>query len=170
MGVDKKEFFTALQEQRHPGEGDEVRLQKIQMLKKAWRAEGLTLSLGEGARIGSSFDAQRLLLLAREQGCEDAMIEAVYETNHLFDLPLSSHAALLAAAERAGVRGAADALRGDYGRAEVTQRIGSYYAMGISAVPVCILNEQFPIGGGGAPEKAAIARAFESLIARGTVV
>ena len=73
----------------------------------AWRREGLELKdvYGSvaGGRVGNSLDAQRLILLARAQGREDACIEAIYAANHEQGRCLGGRAALLDCASAAGV-------------------------------------------------------------------
>ena len=71
----------------------------------AWAAEGLKLKspptgLNEdgGGMMGSSFDAQRLIMFAREEGREDQMIEAIYSANHEQDLCLRCDCFYLTAA------------------------------------------------------------------------
>jgi len=135
-----------------------------------WRKEGL--SLGDvygstGGRLGSSFDAQRLIFLARSQGKENACIEAVYKANHEEGKCLSDRDTLLAVAEVAGVVGAADALASGQGEAEVREKIMEYHRMGINAVPVVVINEKWIMNGYPQPEH--LEAAFEQLIERGTL-
>ena len=97
-GVPKDSVFRELAKARHPewNPTDEERLaagsERCKFLCSAWAAEGLTLKSPptganpeQGGRMGSSFDSQRLILLARHQGKEDQMIEQVYHANHSDD-------------------------------------------------------------------------------------
>ena len=81
-GVDKGAFFLANSKRVRPDESDAERARRRQGVVEAWRREGLDLKdvYGSvaGGRVGNSLDAQRLILLARAQGREDACIEAVY--------------------------------------------------------------------------------------------
>ena len=105
QGTVKDDLFNELISQRY-GEAatPEKRKHRADGLVQAWKAEGLELKSpptglnGGGGRMGSSFDAQRLILLARHQGREDAMIEEVYTANHTRDECLSDYAVLLACA------------------------------------------------------------------------
>jgi predicted DsbA family dithiol-disulfide isomerase len=94
-------------------------------------------------------------MLAREQGVEDQMIEAIYTANHEKNECLSDFKVLLAAAEQAGVRGAEEMLASDWGKEETLAKIHEYLRMGINAVPVIIIQGQQPIMG--APEKEFLA-------------
>lgn len=146
-GVVKDELFGDLIKQRYPGATEEMRLSRVKGLAQAWKAEGLELkspptglNAGGGGRMGSSFDSQRLILLAREQGCEDAMIEEVYSANHSRDECLSDWSVLLGCAKRAGVKGAEVALSSGWGVKETVAKIEEYKAMGVTAVPVVVVD------------------------------
>lgn len=132
-------------------------------LRAAWKADGLTLA-PKGGRWGQSFDAQRLISLARKQGREDAMVEEIYSGNHEQNQPLSEWSFLLAAAERAGVSGAEEMLKSDQEAAEVKAKIQKHINMGINAVPVIVVNDQEPIHG--APDHALLAQAFAAEISK----
>ena len=172
-GVDKLAYFTALGERRYPGRSTDEKRQKIEGLVGAWARDGLALTSPfgvKGGRWGSSFDAQRLIWLARQQGKEDAMIERIYELNHVANRPLSDHAALREAARAAGVD-RADELLADpagLGAREVEKKTRSYVRMGITAVPVLILDEKYVISNG-CPEHAFLRATFRELITTGTL-
>lgn len=152
------------------------RKQRLGHLVDAWHDAGLKLpyyesvlkagldAAGEGKKWGNSFDAQRLIFFARQQGREDAMIEEVYKANHEEDRALSDWSVLLPAAERAGITGAEEMLRSDRGVREVAEKIDSYRAMGINAVPVIIINERHLISNG-APEPELLTQVFNEFIA-----
>lgn len=163
-GAPKREFFKALGKERGrtPEQGEEL----FQRLKSAWAADGLDLvACDDQAKWGSSFDAQRLILLARKQGCENAMIEEIYTANHVKNLSLSDFSVLLACAEAAGVKGADEMLNSDYLVNEVKNQIMHFHRIGITSVPVLVINEKYPING--APETEVLSQAFGTLIAKG---
>jgi len=118
----------------------------------------------KGGRWGQSFDAQRLISLARKQGKEDAMVEEIYSGNHEQNQPLSEWAFLIAAAERAGVTGVKQMLNSDQEAAEVKAKIQKHIRMGINAVPVIVINDQAPIHG--APDHELLAQAFAAEISK----
>merc|ERR1712093_138509 len=102
------------------------------MVHQIWREDGVNVAPRAG-RWGQSFDAQRLISLARKQGREDAMVEEIYAGNHGQNQPLSEWSFLLAAAERAGVKGALEMLQSDQEASEVKARIQKHIDMGINA-------------------------------------
>lgn len=159
QGVDKLEYFKRLRAGR--GISEQQGEERSRQLRAAWAADGLTLA-ERGGRWGNSFDAQRLISLARKQGCEDAMVEEIYTGNHEKNQPLSEWSFLIAAAERAGVSGAEALLQGDEEAAEVAGKIKRYKDMGLNAVPVIVVNDREPMHG--APDHSLLARVFEEEI------
>lgn len=155
QGVDKLEFFKRLRAQR--GVSDEASEERTRRTTAAWAADGLTLA-PRGGNWGNSFDAQRLVSLARKQGREDAMVEQIYTANHEQNQPLSEWSFLIAAAERAGVVGAEALLNSDQEAEEVKAKIRKYRSMGINSVPVLVINERQIIHG--APEHEDLAAVF----------
>merc|ERR1712113_1229930 len=158
-GVDKIDYFQKLRTFRNGGVPPDPAVveERGRQLRAAWKSDGLTLA-PKGGRWGQSFDAQRLISLARKQGREDEMVEQIYSGNHEQNHPLSDWAFLEAAAESAGVTGASELLRSDQEAVEVKARIQKHIDMGINAVPVIVVNDQKPIHG--APDHEVLARAF----------
>lgn len=134
---------------------------RFKYLQEAWADEGLTLAERNG-RWGNSFDAQRLISFARKQGREDAMIEAIYKANHVDNRCLSDFSVLLECAAKAGLEGAEAMLKSDQEVAEVWARIQRYVELGITAVPVVVINDAKVIHG--APEAEVLQEAFEEAI------
>jgi len=169
-GVDKRDFFKRLGDMRAPDRSEEDKLQRRKDLKAAWEKDGLQLSFnGSAVRpeglLGNSLDAQRLIMLAREQGVEDAMIEAIYTANHVNNQCLSDWKVLLACAEQAGVEKAEEKLKSGYGKQEVIDKVMNYHRMGINAVPVLVVDNKHTIHG--APEHETLAALFTKLIEEG---
>lgn len=141
---------------------DEAKLaERFKGLQKAWKEEGLTLSERAGT-WGNSFDAQRLISFARKQGREDAVIEAIYNANHVKNLPLSNWEVLLCCAKDAGVEGAELLLKSDQEVDEVKGKIQKNLDMGINAVPVLIFNDKYRIDG--APDDTLLHEMFSKLL------
>lgn len=159
-GVDKYQFHKEKWEMR--GVNETTLNKRFRGLQDAWKEEGLRLTDRSG-HWGNSFDAQRLISLARKQGREDAFVEAVYAANHEQNLALSSWEVLLSCARAAGIAGAQELLEGDQEAAEVRSKIQKHIDMGINAVPVLIFNDRYRIDG--APEAATIAEVFSRLLA-----
>lgn len=157
--MDKIDFFERLRTARNGGVPPDPAAveERGRRLRAAWKEDGLTLA-PKGGRWGQSFDAQRLILLARKQDREDAMVEEIYNGNHEQNQPLSEWAFLIAAADRAGVAGAKEMLNSDQEVAEVKAKIQKHIDMGINAVPVIVINNREPIHG--APDHEILAHAF----------
>mmetsp|Transcript_35100 Transcript_35100/g.58131 ORF Transcript_35100/g.58131 Transcript_35100/m.58131 type:complete len:179 (+) Transcript_35100:68-604(+) len=133
-GVDKLDFFKKLNEQRRPDMSTEDKMARLKGLVDAWAADGLDLTspfgvsvkalkqgqLKADGRWGNSFNAQRLIWLARQQGREHAMIEEVYQANHKCNNSLSDWNVLTEAARKAGVKGASDLLNSSTGVSEAS--------------------------------------------------
>lgn len=160
-GLDKLAFFKRLGESRNPTRSEEDRQLYWTRKQQQWDSHGLTLRMA-GGNIGNSLDAQRLILLSRKQGREDEMIEAIYKANHEEDKCLSDWATLLEAAERARVEGAQAMLESDEGFKEITTTIQRYHAMGITSVPVLVIDDTHFIEG--APDVATLTRVLKGLL------
>lgn len=166
MGVDKADFFLRNSKRFRPDESGEERLRRRRGVVKAWAAEGLKLKdmYGSmGGRVGNSFDAQRLILLAREQKKENVCIEAIYEANHEEGRCLCKRDVLLDIAERAGVIGAAAMLDSDRGKDDVAARIKMWTDLGVNAVPMVVFNKRISIGG--YPDVGLLRKMFSQLLA-----
>lgn len=163
QGVDKIEYFQQLRTLRNGGvdPDPEVVEERGRRLRAAWKNDGLNLA-PKGGRWGQSFDAQRLISLARKQGREDAMVEEIYSGNHERNQPLSEWSFLVAAAGRAGVIGAEELLHSDQEADEVRATIRKHIEMGINSVPVIVINDRTPIHG--APDHEVLANAFAAEI------
>lgn len=172
-GVDKRSFHKQIQDMNGGVHRTDAENQaRREYLRDAWAQDGLQLSFdGDDVRpagtMGNSVDAQRLIMLARRQGKEDGMIEAIYTANHVKNECLSDFKVLLRCAEEAGVTGAEEYLKTDQGKAEHAAKVRQYRNMGINSVPVIVINDKYPING--APDKEYLADVFNQLIERGTV-
>ena len=169
--MDKGAFFLANSKRVRPDETDGERIARRAAVVEAWQREGLALrdvyGSVPGSRVGNSFDAQRLILLARAQGREDALIEAVYGANHEKGRCLGDRAVLLACAEAAAVEGAAEMLDSNEGRAEVAAAIARYRTMGICSVPVVVIGGRYCLQG--LPDEALLRDVLGQLARTGCV-
>lgn len=170
-GVDKRSFWKSMG--KNSSRSEDEKFNRRKGLKAAWAEDGLDLKYcGKEVRPdghwGQSVDAQRLIMLAREQGREDAMIEAIYTANHTHNKPLSDwNNTLLPAAEQAGVSGAEDMLKSNRFKVEHAEKVQSYVDMGINSVPFIIINGKYPIHG--APPQGMLEEVFTQLIQHDTV-
>jgi predicted DsbA family dithiol-disulfide isomerase len=110
--------------------------------------EGLEFHLEDTAG-GNTFDAHRLLHLARERGRQDELKEELLRGYFTHGLPVADRTALVEAAVRAGLdRAEAEAVLGGEDHAEaVRDDEAQAYALGISAVPFFVLDRKYGVAG-----------------------
>jgi len=145
-GVDKKTFFDAVRRSRGQDPDSEEFKKRRDGLHKMWNDEGLTLS--DGGKTGSSFDAHRLVSLARKQGVEEPMAEALWKAYHTDDECISDHEVLLRLANQAGVVGAKELLESNQEADEVNALYHKHTQMGIDAVPFLMVDDKITEMGG----------------------
>jgi predicted DsbA family dithiol-disulfide isomerase len=130
------------------------------------RMAGLVAAEGLGYRVdrevGSTFDAHRLLHLAREQGVENELVNALFKANFAEARPLFTGDTLLEVAAEAGLdRAAAERVLADptaYAEA-VREEEQEASRLGATGVPFFVLDRQFGVAGGQSVE--VFARALE---------
>ena len=115
--------------------GPERVQQMIPYLTATFASEGLTYS-AEG-KVGNTFDSHRLLEFAGTQGVakQDALIEQLFTAFFTQGKSLADADVLLAAAEQAGVDGAADVIKSGAFADEVRTNVERAYSDGVSGVP-----------------------------------
>jgi predicted DsbA family dithiol-disulfide isomerase len=126
-------------------------------------AEGLTYDLSGGV-TGNTFDAHRVLHLARERGIQDAVIERLYRAYFTEQRSLFDQASLIALAAEAGLD--ADEVRRmldgrDYVQ-EVERDIAEARSLGAHGVPFFVIDGRYAVSGAQSPEvfAQALARAW----------
>ncbi|KAK7415968.1 hypothetical protein QQX98_005541 [Neonectria punicea] len=102
-----------------------------------------------GARIGSTVEAHRLVVLARRTGREHGLMQEVMQMYFEGGGDITSTDDLVEAAERAGIdAGEARAwLEGDEGLEQVQLEVDEAVKMGVQGVPRFIINDKFVIDG-----------------------
>jgi predicted DsbA family dithiol-disulfide isomerase len=128
-------------------------------------AEGLEYDL-EHARIGASFDAHRLVHLARQHGVQDAMKERLFRARFSEGRLISDPETLVELAIDAGLDGAeARATLASDGFADaVREDEASAHQLGISGVPMFVVDRAFGMSGAQPSEQllALLEHAWES--------
>ncbi len=128
-------------------------------------ADGLKYDL-ERARIGSSFDAHRLVHLAKRDDLQDAMKERLFRARFTEGLLISDPETLVRLATEVGlaegeVRAtlASDAFAGEVREDEVTAQ-----QIGISGVPMFVVDRAFGMSGAQQPDQllALLRHAWEA--------
>lgn len=115
---------------------------------------GFTMSEADGRRIYNTFDAHRLLHWADGQGRQRALKEALFKLYFTDGGDPSSHDALVAAAEKAGLdpAEARTILSSDRYADAVRAEEALWQSRGVRAVPAVVINERHLITGGLPPE------------------
>jgi predicted DsbA family dithiol-disulfide isomerase len=142
----------------------EVREMEAQLERLA-AADGLEYNL-EGGLIGSTFDAHRVLHLAKERGVQAAVAERFFkayftEQRSLFDEDSLTEVAVDAGLDREDVRRVLqEGAYVDDVRADIEQA----RALGANGVPFFVLDERYGVSGAQSTETftAALTKAFES--------
>ncbi|MEJ2814248.1 MULTISPECIES: DsbA family oxidoreductase [unclassified Caulobacter] len=115
---------------------------------------GFTMKTNENSRIYNTFDAHRLLHWAGIVGGQKALKRALFDAYFTDGLSPADHDVLVAAAEKAGLDGAAARqvlASGQYGQ-EVRDAERRWQAAGINSVPAVVINDRYLISGGQPPE------------------
>jgi len=115
---------------------------------------GFTMAGTEHSRIYNTFDAHRLLHWAELEGRQAALKHALFEAYFTNGENPGDPDVLAAAAEKAGLDGAAarEVLASGRYAAEVRQAEQYWQSRGINAVPAIIIDGQYLISGGQPPE------------------
>ena len=122
--------------------------QMIDHVTAAAAAEGLTYRL-DLACSGSSFDAHRLLHLAKAEGLQDELKERLDRAHFTEGQPIHDHDTLVRLAGEAGLDEvkAKDVLAGDRYAVDVRADIEEARALGINAVPFFVIDRRYGVSG-----------------------
>ena len=136
----------------------------IDSMTRTGAGVGLVLDF-ERARPGNTFDAHRLLHLAREKGLQAALKERLLRANFSEGEPIGNREALVRLAEEIGLAAgdAAAVLDSDAYAADVRADEELAMDLGISAVPFFVIDRKFGIPGAQPPDviSQALQRAWE---------
>ena len=114
---------------------------------------GLTYNF-DTAVLGNTFDAHRLVHMARDAGLEDAAVERVFKAYFTDSLAVADHEVLAQLGADVGL--AADAVRamlaGDRYAAEVQAEADEALALGIQGVPCFVIDRRYAVSGAQPPE------------------
>ena len=125
----------------------------IDSMTKTAASAGVILDF-ERARPGNTFDAHRLLHLAKDFGRQEALKERLMRATFTDGEPIGDREALVRLAGEAGIptEDAAAALESDAYAADVRADEALALDLGISAVPFFVINRAFGIPGAQAPD------------------
>ena len=125
------------------------RVEQMQREMEARAAQdGLEYHL-DGQHSGNTFDAHRLLQLAKDSGRQDALVEAMYRAYFTDGRSLFDAASLTAVATEAGLEAeeVADVLAGDRYARDVEADIAQAREYGITGVPFFVFDARFGVSG-----------------------
>jgi predicted DsbA family dithiol-disulfide isomerase len=135
-------------------------------MERTAAADGLTYHLtGEGV-TGNTFDAHRLLQLAKVRGRQDQMLERLYRAYFTEQRSIFDTDSLVTLAEDAGLQRdeARRVLEGaEYGEA-VTEDVSEALLLGVSGVPFFAIDDRFAVSGAQSVDvfRQALTRAWET--------
>jgi predicted DsbA family dithiol-disulfide isomerase len=126
-----------------------------EMIRARAASVGFTMAMTDQSRIYNTFDAHRLLHWAEMEGRQAPLKHALFEAYFTDGQSPGDPAVLIAAAEKAGLDGAAAAEVLSSGRyaEEVRAAERQWQAAGINSVPAIVINQRYLISGGQPPEK-----------------
>ncbi|MEP9357520.1 DsbA family oxidoreductase [Sphingomonas sp. KR3-1] len=125
-----------------------------QMIRDRAAALGFAMNGTADSRIYNTFDAHRLLHWAEIEGKQAALKHALFTAYFTDQQDPSNHDVLVAAAEKAGLEGAAAReilVSGRYAE-EVRAAEQLWQSRGISSVPAIVIEDKWLISGGQPPE------------------
>ncbi len=124
------------------------------MIRERAAALGFTMAMSDQSRIYNTFDAHRLLHWAEEEGRQSALKHALFTAYFTEGKSPADHEVLIAAAEKAGLDGAAARTVLASGRyAEEVRRAEQLWrSRGIDAVPAIVIDGRYLISGGQPPD------------------
>lgn len=125
------------------------------MIRERAGAVGYVMNSSDEGRIYNTFDAHRLLAWAREEGRQLELKRQLFVLNFADQSDPGDHDALVAAAEAAGLDGAAarSVLESDRYAEQVRSEEALWQGRGINSVPAVVVNERYLISGGQPPEE-----------------
>jgi predicted DsbA family dithiol-disulfide isomerase len=110
--------------------------------------EGLEFHLVGGV-TGNTFDAHRLLHLAKDHGIQDAVIERLYRAHFTGQRSIFDEASLVELASESGLDAdeARDVLRGDRHADAVAADLRDARGLGVTGVPYYLLDHRYAVSG-----------------------
>ncbi|HEY8478774.1 MAG TPA: DsbA family oxidoreductase [Spirillospora sp.] len=119
------------------------------------RAAGVGLEYHlEGARVGNTADAHRLIRLAAEHGVQDAVVEALYKAHFTDRRSLFDHDSLVKIVEEAGLD--ADAARETLASGKFAEEVEAdqreAQSLGANGVPFFVVDRRYGVSGAQPPE------------------
>jgi len=127
---------------------DQVRAMDEKMERTA-AADGLTYRLAEEGLTGNTFDAHRVLHLAKARGRENDVLDRLYRAYFSEQRSLFDTNSLVTLADEAGLDAdeARRVLEGDAYAQEVAADLSEARMLGISGVPFFVIDDRYGVSG-----------------------
>jgi predicted DsbA family dithiol-disulfide isomerase len=109
-------------------------------------ADGLNIDF-DTVVAANTFDAHRLVHIAREQGLADAVLSALFEAHFTEGRVVDDRDVLAELADSVGVTGAAEALAGDVGADEVRADLAAARELQVTGVPFFVAGRRIAVSG-----------------------
>ena len=126
---------------------------------------GLTYNF-DTAVLGNTFDAHRVVHMARAAGLEDAAVERIFRAYFTDSLAVADHDVLASLGEEIGLDGDAvrSMLAGDAFVTDVEAEVDEALGLGIQGVPCFVIDRTYAVSGAQPPELIlqALERAWEA--------
>lgn len=118
-------------------------------VQAAGASERITFAFEKIARTPNTFAAHRLIWLGEREGCQDAVVDALFRGYFEEGADIGSIAVLVQLAAQAGLPGESVErfLRSDEGTAEVKAEESAGHQLGIRGVPYFVLDGTYAISG-----------------------
>ena len=118
-------------------------------VQAAGASERITFAFEKIARTPNTFAAHRLIWLGEREGCQDAVVDALFRGYFEEGADIGSIAVLVQLAAQAGLPGESVErfLRSDEGTAEVKAEESAGHKLGIRGVPYFVLDGTYAISG-----------------------
>ena len=114
--------------------------------------EHIAFAFDKIARTPNTFLAHRLIWYAGREGCQNAMVDSLFNGYFEEGADIGSHSILAQLADRAGLK-AEPFLRGQDGTAEVKAEESAGHRLGIRSVPYFLLNGTYALSGAQPPDR-----------------
>ena len=120
-------------------------------IRRVGAAEGIDFRFDRIPRTPNTLNAHRLIRLAATEGCQDAVVEALFQAYFLEGRDIGDLAVLADIGETAGLD-ARMPLEADAERASVRAEDARARQMGIQGVPCFIIDRSYAVSGAQEPE------------------
>ncbi len=130
-------------------------------LAEVGKTVGIEFRFDKQPIIPNTFDAHRVIWFAGREGVQDTVVEALFRAYFCEGVNLSRRPELVQVCEDAGLdrQRVARLLHSNEGSAEVLAEEREFKSLGISAVPLFIIQDRVALSGAQTPE--TILEAFE---------